>query len=389
MIDLDFGSLGLTSTNALIAALLVGAIVMSLRRTQPDSPLPVDASQELKGLAILAIVFAHISYLLVTDKRYLFPLSIGAGVGVDIFLCLSGFGLTVGMLKRRVSALEFYRRRMIKIFIPLWVALIVLFAADALLLQRLYSPWYVLRSLLGWFPRADSSEDLNSPFWYISWLLMFYVLFPLLFMPRRPWLTALLLAAIANVVAVLDPLHLQVDWLHHLHTNAFSLGMLLAWALREVPGERNALVERLRALRSQRVACNALAVVALLIAGYLTAHHATTQWPRSAHLLHDAGFSEADFLEQSASLVALAALLVVAMLKQVESRFLHLFGVYSFETYLLHWPLVSRYDVLFRYLQPWLAPFAWLAVFIGAGWLLQRITTPIGHWLDGLGHRGK
>jgi peptidoglycan/LPS O-acetylase OafA/YrhL len=383
MIELDFSSLGLAYTNALICAGLVVALLLSLRRTHAPELLPVDASQELKGLAILSIVFAHISYMLVTEKQYLYPLSIGAGVGVDIFLCMSGYGLTVGMLKRRQAPLEFYRRRLIKVFIPLWVALLILFAADALLLQRYYSPLYMLQSLLGWFPRADSTADVNSPFWYISWLLLFYVLFPLLFMPSRPWLTALLLAAIANILASIDPLDLQVDWLHHLHTNAFSLGILLAWGLSVTPGKRNALVERLHKLRTVAVLPRGLLVLALLaMAGYLTAHHAVAEWPRSSHLLHDAGIKEADFIEQLASLVALIALILVVMLKRVESRCLHLFGVYSFETYLLHWPLLSRYDVFFRHLQPWLAPFAWLLAFIGAGWVLQRITAPIGRWCD-------
>ncbi len=383
MIELNFSSLGLTYTNALICAVLVAALLLSLRRIEPRDLLPVGASQELKGLAILSIVFAHISYMLVSDKQYLYPLSIGAGVGVDIFLCMSGYGLTVGMLKRRQAPLEFYRRRLIKVFIPLWVALLILFAADALFLQRYYSPLYMLQSLFGWFPRADSVADVNSPFWYISWLLLFYVLFPLLFMPARPWLTALLLAAIANVLAVVDPLHLQVDWLHHLHTNAFSLGILLAWALFEVPGKRNVFAEKLRRLRELApLARRGLLLLAIGVAGYLTAHHAVVEWPRSSNLLHEVGFNEADFIEQLASLATLVALILVVMLKRVESRFLHLFGVYSFETYLLHWPLLSRYDVFFRHLQPWLAPFAWLAAFIGVGWVLQRITAPIGAWAD-------
>jgi peptidoglycan/LPS O-acetylase OafA/YrhL len=382
MIELNFSSLGLAYTNILICAVLAAAVLSTLRRTEPREIVPVDASQELKGLAILSIVFAHISYMLVTEKQYLYPLSIAAGVGVDIFLCMSGYGLTVGMLKRRQAPLEFYRRRLIKVFIPLWVALVILFAADALFLQRYYPPLYMLQSLLGWFPRADSMADVNSPFWYISWLLLFYVLFPLLFMPARPWLTALLLAAIANILAVVDPLRLQVDWLHHLHTNAFSLGILAAWFLREVPGQRNALVEKLRELRNSPVLTAIPLLLLIGLAAYLTAHHAAIEWPRSSSLLEGAGFEAGDFIEQLASLGALVALLVVAILKRVESRFLHLFGVYSFETYLLHWPLLSRYDVFFRHLQPWLAPFVWLAVFIGAGWLLQRITTPLGQWCD-------
>jgi peptidoglycan/LPS O-acetylase OafA/YrhL len=263
------------------------------------------------------------------------------------------------------------------------VALVVLFAADALVLGRTYPATYMLRSLLGWFPRADSIEDVNSPFWYISWLLMFYVLFPWLFMPARPWLTALLFAIIANTVAVLDPLHLQVDWLHHLHTNAFSLGVLLAWVLRTEPGRSNRALEVLQKLRALPMPQRSALVLALIVAaGYCAAHHVAGMWPRSSAMLHAAGFDENFFVEQFASLLAMAALIGAAMLKRVESRFLHLFGTYSFETYLLHWPLLSRYDVFFRHLQPWLAPFVWLATFIGAGWLLQKVTAPLGRYFD-------
>jgi len=384
MIELDFGSIGLAATNWIIIAALVVTLLVSLRRTQPVDLLPVPVSQELKGLAILAIVLAHISYMLVTDNHFLYPLSIAAGVGVDIFLFMSGFGLTVGMLKKRMPALEFYRRRLIKVFIPLWVVLILLFAADALFLQHYYSPLYMLQSLLGWFPRAAAFDDVNSPFWYISWLLMFYILFPLLFMPQRPWLTAILLAVIANVVAVTDPLDLQVDWLHRLHTNAFSLGMVVAWALRESKGSRNPLVEKLKAFRDggAPLVRYLLLLVLALFAGYLACHNNAGDWPVLAQALHAARFDESFFIGQATSLLTMAALIVIFSLKRMEFKFLYLFGVYSFETYLLHWPLMARYDVFFHHLPAWLAPLVWLPAFIAIGWLLQKITTPLGAWFD-------
>jgi peptidoglycan/LPS O-acetylase OafA/YrhL len=78
----------------------------------------------------------------------------------------------------------------------------------------------------------------------------------------------------------------------------------------------------------------------------------------------------------------MAALVIVFSLKRIEFKFLYVFGVFSFETYLLHWPLMSRYDVFFHYLPAWLAPLLWLPAFIVIGWLLQKITTPLGQWFD-------
>jgi peptidoglycan/LPS O-acetylase OafA/YrhL len=307
-----------------------------------------------------------------------------AGVGVDLFLFMSGFGLTLGLLKKRMSPLEFYRRRLIKVFIPLWVMLLLLFAADALLLHLYYSPLYMLRSLLGWFPTANGYIDVNSPYWYISWLLMFYLLLPLLFSATRPWLTAIALAVIANLVAIIDPLDLQVDWLHRLHTNAFSLGMIVAWAIHEPRGETNQLAIRLKNFRTHAPPWlrYPLLVVMLVAAAYFAANNASSSWPTLGPALERVGFDQSYFIGQATSLLAMIALLIFFSLKRIEFRFLYLFGVYSFETYLMHWPLMSRYDVFFHHAPAWLAPLLWLSAFIALAWLLEKVTTPLGQWVD-------
>jgi hypothetical protein len=153
----------------IVIALLVAALLPGRRRECTSDPLPFAVTQQLKGLAILTIVFAHIAYMLVSDNRFLYPLSIAAGVGVDLFLFLSGFGLTLGMLRAPLAPLPFYRRRLLRLFIPFWIVLVLLLLADRVLLGRSYAPGYMLQSLLGWFPRASAWEDVNSPFWYISW----------------------------------------------------------------------------------------------------------------------------------------------------------------------------------------------------------------------------
>ena len=215
----------------IVISTLILSLLLSLRKTKHTELFTTSVTEELKGIGILSVVFAHISYILVNDSHFLYPLSIAGGVGVDLFLLMSGFGLTVSMLKKKLSISEFYRRRLTKVFIPFWLVLIILFIVDDEVLHITYSLKYILESLVEWFPRASAFDDVDSPLWYINWLVMFYVLFPLLFMPKRPWLTAILLAVIANAVAIMDPLHLQANWLHRLHTNAFSLGILLAWLL--------------------------------------------------------------------------------------------------------------------------------------------------------------
>lgn len=354
----------------IIIAVLLLAITASMRRNKPKDLLPISATQELKGIAILAVLFGHIGYFLVDDYRFLFPLSIGAGVGVNMFLLLSGFGLTLGMMNRRLPALEFYRKRMIKIFIPFWCALIGFFLLDAIALHRTYPLSYIARSLVGFFPRADMADDVNSVYWYISWILFYYILLPLTFMPRRPWLSAIVLFVIGQALVLWNPPAIElVTRLYQVHTVAFPLGMLVAWVLHEPKNGVNPWAIRLKLIRDNLHGA-AYYFWIVIFAGI------------AAYTAYNSGIGESIAKEQTMSIITTVALVLLFALSRVESRFLALIGVYSYEVYLLHWPLLSRYDVIYRTLPAALATFVYLAVFIGLGWIIQRATGPIGDWID-------
>jgi peptidoglycan/LPS O-acetylase OafA/YrhL len=357
----------------IIIAVLLAALVLFRRPVQYGELLPLAATQELKGVAILAVLFGHIGYFLVDDYRFLFPLSVGAGVGVNIFLFLSGYGLTLGMMKKPLPALAFYRKRAIKVFIPFWAALIGFFILDALVLQRTYSPAYMARSLLGFFPRADMADDVNSVFWYITWILFYYLLLPLVFMRTRVWISALILLALGQGLVWWNPPAIElVTRLYQVHTVAFPLGMLAAWALFETREQPNPLAQTLRQWRAQLSAPRYYGAAIALFAAVV-------------YSAYDSGIGESIAKEQAMSMMTTLALVLLFALKRVELRALTLIGMFSYEIYLLHWPLLSRYDIIYRTLPAAVATFVYLALFIGLGWLIQRATAPLGGLID----RGK
>lgn len=319
---------------------------------------------------MLGVLFGHIGYFLVDDSRFLWPLSIVSGLGVDIFLFLSGFGLTVGMLNKPMRIFDFYRRRLIKVFIPFWIALIAFFTIDAWLLQRTYSVTYVLRSLFGLFPVADMPTDVNSVFWYITWILFYYLLFPIVFARQRPWLTALLLWVAGMLVVALHP-----DWfgpvirLYEVHTLAFPLGVLAAWWLHGCAVRGQSLRV---ALRQQREIMPAPAYTAALIGlvivfGYFATH---------------SGVNQGAWKEQSLNILLLLSLTALFSLKKFDIGIFAFFGVYSYEIYLLHWPILSRYDLFFHSLSAWSAMFMYLVFFVALAWAMQKITAPVGAFFD-------
>lgn len=367
-------------TNLIVIAILIAVVLFTFRKTKHTDLFPVSVTQELKGLGILTVVFAHFAYMLVTNADFLFPLSIIAGVGVDLFLFMSGYGLTVGMLKKPLPILEFYKRRVIKIFIPFWVAIILIFAGNAIFLDIHYSVPYMIQSLLGWFPTAEGFNDVNSPFWYITWMMMFYILFPLVFSTKRPWLSAIILSVIATLIGVYNPLEMGDNWLHRLHTVAFSLGIIFAWLLFETKEKENKLVKALKHFRNEAKIMPYVVIVLMLgVVVYMSLHTTANHWPTLTAILGK-GF----FVDQLTSLVIMFAFIVIFSLKKFDNKFLSIYGLYSFEVYLIHWPLIGRYDIFFEILPAWAAVVAWMVSFILISWLLQKITTPLGAWVDSL-----
>src|SRR3990167_8339061 len=85
----------------------LAACVFLFRGKNTGGVLGRESTLALKGFAILAVIFSHIGYFLVADHRFLFPLSTFGGVGVDLFLLLSGFGLTMSALSKDMSIRDF------------------------------------------------------------------------------------------------------------------------------------------------------------------------------------------------------------------------------------------------------------------------------------------
>src|SRR3989339_2054802 len=106
------------STDIFIAIFVI-ALLLTVRPKAKQEFFSATVSQELKGLAILMILFGHIGYFLAEDHRFLFPLSVSAGVGVNLFLFLSGYGLTSSALSKSLSIFQFYKKRLAKLFIPM------------------------------------------------------------------------------------------------------------------------------------------------------------------------------------------------------------------------------------------------------------------------------
>lgn len=131
-----------------------------------------------KGYAIFTIVLYHAMQQLplapMLQKAIIF-----GGTGVHLFFLLSGFGL--GLSKSAKSAGEFYRRRLVKIWLPYVLALTIsLLAAFALDLFADGLPAWAAGVLLYQMFFEKYVHSFGGHFWFISAIVQFYLAFPAL-----------------------------------------------------------------------------------------------------------------------------------------------------------------------------------------------------------------
>lgn len=345
-----------TEQTLIFASLLGLAILLSLRRLPYHSPilnLTPEHTASLKGLAILTVVLGHIGYFLFTDHSFLYPLSTLSGVGVDLFLIISGYGLTMSALgKPLMSPWQFYKRRLSKIFMPLYLTMIIFLLLDFFLLHKTYDFITIIQTALGFVANADIYQDFNSSLWYLTPILFYYLIFPWIFHKRHYYLS--ILGAFISSYIFMNYLPLPVTpvvkHLYSLHYLAFPFGMLCG-----VIHEKN-LIKIKFPNKLFFHACRYLAVLLSIIFIY--------QFSKPP-------FDNNILLYQINSLILAICFINITRLSKLRFRLLELFGQYSYEIYLLHWPLLYRYDLLYQYLPPALATILWLILLLSFGWLLH------------------
>ncbi len=337
--------------------IFVLALFWSMRKSGDDKFFSSSVTQELKGFAILAVVFSHVGYFLVADHRFLFPLSIMAGVGVNLFLFLSGYGLSVSALAKPRSIGKFYVDRLSKLYVPMWICLGLFLILDFCLLGVRYEWSLIARSALGYFDHADIYRDINSPLWYLSLMIGYYLIFPLLWIRKAPWLSALMIYILTYYALASEPEFLKnVQGLWQSHLLAFPLGMVLAtWVANSGALERVVL-----RVKKWHWSLYGLVIVALVATIAYTAYYS--------------GVGKGLVIEERMGLLTMGLVLALFLIKKAEFRLLSVFGLLSYEIYLLHWPLMYRYDVLFKYLPAWLAMLLYLGLFVVLASVLQRLT---------------
>ncbi len=333
-----------TISNALIFLALLCLAGLTWQRKK-NTFLDRTQTDQLKGVAILFVVTGH----LWTHVSLHGAVPNFAGYAVALFLFLSGYGLARSWEKKPLTAIEFATRRITRVMLPYWIATAGILFLDYWLLGRQYSVLEIVSTLAG-MNFSPSLRFLDYARWYITLILIFYCVFFLV----NKFLSSL------QAIAGLFVFSLFLFVLRRLeifpfgalfHFVAFPLGCLVACFHGRIKsfvmGGKLTLPILLFVTLAGALLC---AKIPLWIGN---------EGMTDKIILLGADTCRPLFL--CAFLIAVFALLGTFNLC---SRFFMFCGIISYEIYLLHGPLLIKYNPIFPYFSSRLVVVAFL-VFVG------------------------
>ncbi len=160
--------------------------------------------------------------------------------GVQLFIFLSGYGLTKSFLKRPSPWKNFLKHRVTKIYPSLLIGIFVLFIFYIIYNHALPNDYWwrdiSLKVLMIHTLIPHQALTINGPWWFYSLIFQLYLLFPLLLwvIKKFKFIGFLALSAVSYLLIFLfiEPLHAK-DILIMAnapgHLPEFALGIFLAW----------------------------------------------------------------------------------------------------------------------------------------------------------------
>ena len=157
--------------------------------------------------------------------------------GVQIFLFLSAYGLYIKYEKNKLNYLKFIKERIFKLYpaflvaIFLWLIYIGLISGKGILPLFLESSESILYKILGVSNFIEGElYSLNGPWWFISLILQFYIIFPILLKIDHKYSKygLLILSICSLIIASLINLNIPITGTILVHVPEVSLGIYMA-----------------------------------------------------------------------------------------------------------------------------------------------------------------
>ncbi len=162
--------------------------------------LNISDSNALKGIALLMLLFHHLFYIetglyddvtlhIGREINLVNYIAIACKLCVAIFVFLSGYGLATTYPCNKIRA--FYVRRFTKLMANYWLIWLVFvpwgFIFGAFSLDSVYGQHAILKLIVDFMglARCFGYDGINPTWWFMSCIILLYLIFPLIVKTRK------------------------------------------------------------------------------------------------------------------------------------------------------------------------------------------------------------
>lgn len=309
-------------------------------------------TKQLKGLAITLVIIGHLSQAGFVN---LAPVFIVAGAwGVSIFLFISGYGLSKSYLKTGIT-FQVILKRLRSVWFPYALVTLALLIIDHFIFRGPHTTLDSLKLLLA----IDFSYSYDKTMWYISYIMMWYGLFYLVFainlLRKSHKVFLLFIISLIFSLFVKSPV---LDW--NFYYFIFPFGVLIG-----------CYADELMAIDEPRLYCALAIVFSISIAVF----------SGTFDCFHDLSRTIYVALFASSFLVCT---LIIFYITQLEFSFLKWIGSISYEIYLLEGVLLWRYKVPYFFSNVFISTAFYLLSLTLVSYTLSQLITAIDRRVFGL-----
>lgn len=302
-----------------------------------------DISNIIKGFSCLLIVAHHFCSWLDgkgIDNFFVHFIGVRGGViGVTIFFFLSGWGLSESQKKNKYPLKVFAKRRLSKVFFPLFLTNIIYYFILLVFNKISFSvPTLVLTSL--------NLKLCDGVLWFCNVILIFYLVFYFSFLPESKWIKVVICFSATILYSIAATLIYPDSPFYVYSIIGFPLGMILS-------------LYKGMALQSKFWGLWSLFIILFLVSG--------------SFLLP--AYNKLFFMNLASLFIVVLIVFSVVISSRIDSSrklvVLPFIGMYSYEIYLIHNKVLlplAKIGYLIWY------PIAFLLIVLPLSILLKRIT---------------
>lgn len=298
-----------------------------------------ELTAELKGIAILMVIIGHLSQIFGTSF-----LNYMGAFGVGIFLFISGYGLTLSFESKGLD--NFFKKRIVTVWMPYAIVTFVL-----IILSYFQGITFDAKTNLLLILGFDYNRSIDPTMWYISFILLWYVLFYIVFKfikDNRLKALFFVICGVAFYKMQFPSILADLSWQWEIHAFTFPLGVIVALYVKNGIKQQYLIVSCI---------CTALAMIYFY-----------------RHISESTGYY---MLTNIATAVTLITAIVALSNNCGILKFAKIVGKYSYELYLVEGYMIS---VVFSRVQETLIAIVLYVILIAIlSFLLHRF---IGQFID-------